>query len=82
MPLAVRSPERRPGPGTYVQIAALSDAGRAAALARQVGGVVERHGALYRVHLGPFAGAAALAQGRARAASLGYRETQTVRITP
>ena len=78
----VQSPERRPVAGTYVQIAALSDAGRAAVLARQVGGVVEPHGALYRVHLGPFTGAGALARGRARAASLGYRDTQTVRINP
>ena len=68
--------------GSYVQLAALSSASRAQALAREVGGVVEPHGALYRVHLGPFTDAAGLARGRARAAALGYSTTQIVRITP
>lgn len=60
----------RPAPGAagfYVQVAALSDRARAAALAASVGGFVASSSAPYRVRIGPFADRAradAAARGR------------------
>ena len=66
--------------GDYlVQIATLSDATRARALAAKVGGRVISSGALFRVQTGPFADRAAALRGQAAAGRLGYRDAQIIR---
>lgn len=59
-----------------VQIAALSSAQRAAALAKQLGGRVVPLGKLYRVQLGPFADSAAAQRARDGAARRGYADAR------
>lgn len=62
--------------GLMVQIAALSSAERAAALAKQLGGRVVPLGKLYRVQLGPFADSAAAQRARDGAARRGYADAR------
>ncbi len=61
----------------FVQVAALSDPTRANALAKSVGGVVRRAGALYRVQAGPFATRAAADAARAALARRGFGDART-----
>jgi len=90
-PLAARPPvaTRRPAPpraapparpaatGRYfVQVAALSAAGRAQTLAQSMGGFVKAGGGLYRVQLGPFATAGEAQAARGRAARAGYGDAR------
>ncbi|MEN3747795.1 SPOR domain-containing protein [Sphingomonas sp. HF-S3] len=60
----------------YVQVAALSNAANAQALARRLGGFVTPGGGLNRVQLGPFATAAEAGRGRARAAQAGFGDAR------
>jgi rare lipoprotein A len=59
-----------------VQVAALSSAGRAQALAQSMGGFVKPGGGLYRVQLGPFATAGEAEAARRRAAGAGYGDAR------
>ncbi|MEP9360509.1 SPOR domain-containing protein [Sphingomonas sp. KR3-1] len=59
-----------------VQIAALSNASRAQALAQSMGGSVKPGGGLYRVQLGPFATAGEAEAARRRAAGAGYGDAR------
>jgi len=62
----------------YVQVAALSNAGRAQALASSLGGFVRQQGTLYRVQLGPFADTASANRKRADIAARGYGDARIV----
>jgi rare lipoprotein A len=62
-----------------VQVAALSDAGRAEALARALGGFTVRAGTLVRVRTGPYSSVAAAERGRAQAAARGYGDAKVLR---
>lgn len=62
----------------FVQVAALSDAARAAALAKSVDGVVRSAGRLYRVQAGPFATRAAAETARASIARRGFGDARTI----
>lgn len=77
---APRPPAARPAPaarGQYgVQVATLSAADRAEALARQLSGHVVAAGGRYRVQLGPFADAASAARARADAARAGFGDAR------
>jgi rare lipoprotein A len=65
--------------GRYlVQVAALSNAGRAQALAQSLGGFVKPGGGLYRVQLGPFATSAQAQAARQRAAGAGYGDARVL----
>lgn len=76
-PLARAKPTPIPARGgLMVQIAALSSAERAAALAKQLGGRVVPLGKLYRVQLGPFADAPAAQRARDGAARRGYADAR------
>ncbi|MBB4098025.1 SPOR domain-containing protein [Sphingomonas kyeonggiensis] len=83
-PAPVRTPPPAPRPaaravaqGKYlVQVAALSNAGRAQALAQSLGGFVKPGGGLYRVQLGPFATAGEAEAARRRAAGAGYGDAR------
>lgn len=85
---APKPPARRPEPtpppapaakGRYsVQIAALSNAGNAQALAKAMGGFVKQGGGLHRVQLGPFATRQEAEQARARAARAGYKDARVL----
>ncbi len=66
------------GRGYFVQIAALSSAGRAQALAQSMGGFVKPGGGLYRVQLGPFANQAQAEAARRRAAGAGYGDARVL----
>jgi len=73
----------RPAPpatrgGLYVQIAALADATRARALAKNLGGIVQPAGRLFRVRLGPYATPTAAAKARDDAAARGYASARIV----
>lgn len=77
----------RPAPvvsaGTYaVQVATLSDAGRANALAARIGGRVLPAGKLFRVQSKPLNDSDAATRERARVAALGYGDAQVIRISP
>ena len=78
------APYARPGTpaataGSYVvQVAAFSTEGRAAALARSLGGSVQPAGALWRVRLGPFRELAAAQRARDAAARRGYADAQII----
>ncbi|KQM67034.1 hypothetical protein ASE65_03040 [Sphingomonas sp. Leaf16] len=61
-----------------VQVAALSDAARAAALAKSVDGVVRSAGRLYRVQAGPFATRAAAETARASIARRGFGDARII----
>lgn len=67
------------GGGYFVQVAALSSADRAEALARAVGGQSQAAGALYRVRLGPFGTAQAAQQARDAIAKRGYGSARVTR---
>lgn len=86
---AAPAPERRPtiaserrpavAAGRYlVQIAALSNARNAQALARSMGGFVRQGGGLHRVQLGPFATQAQAEAARGRAARAGHKDARVV----
>ena len=60
----------------FVQVAALSSAGRAQSLAQSMGGFVKAGGGLYRVQLGPFASAGEAQAARGRAARAGYGDAR------
>ena len=59
-----------------VQVAALSNAQRAQALAQSLGGFVKPGGGLHRVQLGPFATAGEAEAARRRAAGAGYGDAR------
>lgn len=59
-----------------VQVAALSNAQRARALAEQLGGSVRSAGTIHRVQLGPFTDRAAAERARADAARRGYGDAR------
>jgi rare lipoprotein A len=69
----------RGGPGFYVQVAALSNAGRAKALATQLGGRVEMAGSIFRVQIGPFANNALAQRARDDVARRGYGDARIVK---
>ncbi|MEH3039239.1 MAG: SPOR domain-containing protein [Sphingomonas paucimobilis] len=62
----------------FVQVATLSDAGRAATLAKSVDGVVRSAGRLYRVQAGPFATRAAAETARASIARRGFGDARII----
>ncbi len=62
----------------FVQVATLSDATRAASLAKSVDGVVRSTGRLYRVQAGPFATRAAAETARAAIARRGFGDARTI----
>jgi rare lipoprotein A len=66
--------------GLFVQIAALSSAQRAQALARDVRGVVRSGGGVYRVQTGPYPTAAAAERARADHARRGYGDARVVSV--
>lgn len=70
-------------PGTtgawVVQVAALSNASRAEALARALGGFTVRAGTLVRVRTGPYSSIVAAERGRAQAAARGYGDAKVIR---
>ncbi|MGN5374063.1 SPOR domain-containing protein [Sphingomonas hankookensis] len=68
----------KPSGRWFVQVAALSDAARAAALAKSVDGVVRSAGRLYRVQAGPFATRAAAETARAAIARRGFGDARTI----
>ncbi|WP_326524237.1 SPOR domain-containing protein [Sphingomonas sp.] len=82
-PVAIK-PKPVPTPvvtGRYVvQVAALSNAQRAAAVAKAVGGTVLDGPPVWRVRLGPFADNAAAARARDDAARKGYAGGQILRL--
>jgi rare lipoprotein A len=78
---AASAPSTLP-PGLYVQLAALSTLERATALSRKTDGVIERTDRVFRVHRGPYASEVDAKRERARAAALGYPDSQIVRIIP
>lgn len=61
-----------------VQVAALSNAQRARALADQLGGSVRSAGTIHRVQLGPFADRASAERARADAAKRGYGDARII----
>lgn len=61
-----------------VQVAALSNAQRARALADQLGGSVRSAGTIHRVQLGPFADRASAERARADAARRGYGDARII----
>lgn len=72
-----------PGKGSYVvQVATLSVAARAQALAAKIGGTVTQLGALYRVQSVRLSDQAAATRERARLTALGYADARIVRIDP
>lgn len=77
-PVRTAPPAARPAAnGKYlVQVAALSNAGRAQALAQSLGGFVKPGGGLYRVQLGPFVTAGEAEAARRRAAGAGYGDAR------
>lgn len=70
------APVARPRTGFVVQVAALSTPASATALARRLGGHVERAGRLYRVVLGPYATPAEAQRARDGAARRGYGDAR------
>lgn len=78
---ATAVPAARPAAprGRYVvQVAALSSAGNAQALARSMGGFVKQGGGLHRVQLGPFATQAQAEAARGRAARAGHADARVI----
>jgi rare lipoprotein A len=73
----VRAPARQ-GPGYYVQLAALSNNARAAALAREAGGSVRQKGALWLVRTGPFKDLRSAQGARDGLSRRGYGEARIV----
>lgn len=79
-PLAAPARPSRASAGLFVQIAALSNAQRARALADRLGGTVRSAGDFHRVQLGPFASRAAADRARADAAKRGYGDARVISI--
>ncbi|WP_077228507.1 SPOR domain-containing protein [Sphingomonas hengshuiensis] len=82
-PAAPAPTPRRPAPtaggtGYYVQVAALSNARNAQALAQSMGGFVKQGGGLYRVQLGPFASTREAESARIGAARAGYGDARVL----
>lgn len=77
--ITVAPPPSTTRPGTYVQIAALSSAERATALAQSLGGSVLASGGIYRVRIGPYADPASAERARADIAQRGYGDARIVR---
>lgn len=77
-------PTPRPTPaatrGLFVQVAALSNAARARALADELGGTVRPGGGVYRVQLGPYSNTSAAERARADVARRGYGDARIVSI--
>lgn len=69
-----------PRTGYVVQVAAVSNAARAAALARSLGGSVDPGPPLWRVRLGPYADAAAAARAKADVARRGHPGATIIRL--
>ncbi len=68
------------GAGFYVQIAALSNARNAQALAQRMGGSVKQGGGLYRVQLGPFATRREADAARGGAARAGFGDARVIAV--
>ncbi|WP_448664522.1 SPOR domain-containing protein [Sphingomonas sp. CJ20] len=66
--------------GYYVQVAALSNARNAQALAQSMGGFVKQGGGLHRVQLGPFANQREAEVARAGAARAGYGDARVFAV--
>jgi hypothetical protein len=66
--------------GFFVQIAALSNARNAEALAQRTGGFVKQGGGLYRVQLGPFATRREADAARGGAARAGYEDARVLAV--
>lgn len=66
--------------GLFVQVAALSSAARARALADELGGTVRPGGGVYRVQLGPYPNSSAAERARADVARRGYGDARIVSI--
>lgn len=78
---ARKTPAAPPRGGQYyVQVAALSDASRAGALAAKIDGRVASSGALHRVQIGPFATAREAQAARDGAVRRGYGDARIVQI--
>lgn len=78
-PEPVRQPARPVAGGHYfVQIAALSNAANAQALARSLGGSVRPGGGLHRVQLGPYRTAGEAEAARANVARRGYGDARVL----
>lgn len=78
-PVATRPAPARSAPSTagyYVQIAALSNAANAQALARSYGGFIQPGGGLYRVRMGPFRSAGEAESARSRAVQGGFGDAK------
>lgn len=83
-PRPATRPTPRPAPaatrGLFVQVAALSNAARARALADELGGIVRPGGGVYRVQLGPYPNPNAAERARADVARRGYGDARIVSI--
>ncbi|WP_156442540.1 MULTISPECIES: SPOR domain-containing protein [unclassified Sphingomonas] len=66
--------------GLFVQVAALSNAARARALADELDGSVRPGGGVYRVQLGPYPNSSAAERARADVARRGYGDARIVSI--
>lgn len=66
--------------GLFVQVAALSNAARARALADELGGSVRPGGGVYRVQIGPYPNSSAAERARADVARRGYGDARVVSI--
>lgn len=80
MAKAASPPQRPASRGLFVQVAALSNAQRAQALASQLGGIVRTGGSVYRVQIGPYPNAAAAQRARADVARRGYGDARIVQV--
>jgi cell division septation protein DedD len=91
LPEAARAAPARPAPvaraprapvsgGFIVQIAALSNARNAQALAQKMRGSVKQGGGLYRVQLGPFATRREADAARGGAARAGYGDARVIAV--
>lgn len=74
------TPTSAPATGWAVQVAALSNAANARALALRLGGRVSASGTLYRVQLGPFADRAAAEAARTAVVRRGHDGAAIVRL--
>ena len=75
-PSPVAAPGRANRSGFMVQVAAVSSAARAQALAQELGGHVAAGGGIYRVQIGPFADMASAQRARDGAARRGYGDSR------
>jgi rare lipoprotein A len=78
----VRAAPPPPAPvaaGYFVQVAAVSDSGRAQGLANSLGGFVKGGGGVFRVQIGPFPDPVSAERARAEAARRGYGDARIFR---